>query len=56
MVMWWERVAKVHIKKLFICEGDCEETRGNTDGKRLLRLSLWRTAANDPTRGKEDSD
>jgi len=21
MVMWWERVAKMHIKRLFICEG-----------------------------------
>jgi len=39
MVMWWEQVAKMHIKKLHSLRG-CEATRGNTDGKLLLRLSL----------------
>ena len=39
MVMWWERVAKMRIKKLHP-RRDGEATRGNTDGKLLLRLSL----------------
>ena len=54
MLLWWERVAKAHIKRLFIREGT--ETSGGADGKILLGLSLGRAKTSTPTLGKEGSD
>ena len=54
MVMWWERVGKVYIKKFFMREGTVNRQEG-TDGKLLLRLSLCHYAVPDPTRGKKGS-
>jgi len=40
MVMWWERVAKVHIKKLFVREGTVK--RGEeTQTENLLYARLY---------------
>ena len=39
MVLWWERVAKVHIERLFIREGT-ERRHEETQMENLLRLSL----------------
>jgi hypothetical protein len=39
MVTWWEKDAKVYIKKVLIREGT-DRRRKKRDGKLLLRLSL----------------